>query len=228
MVEIIPITLPLPYKMGTVNCYLVKTAVGFILIDTGSPNQRKALQQEIEAAGCKPGDLKLIAITHGDFDHIGNAAYLRKVYKAPIALHPDDSGMAEYGNMFWNRKSGGAFLRAISSLIPKLFGFGPEERFHPDLALQDGETLTSYGLDAQVHLLGGHSKGSIGILTNQGDLFCGDLIDNTKQPMLSSIMDDHETAISSLRKLHTHEVRKVFPGHGKPFPMEKLEIERII
>jgi len=27
------ITLPLPYKLGTVNCYLIETDIGYILID---------------------------------------------------------------------------------------------------------------------------------------------------------------------------------------------------
>jgi hydroxyacylglutathione hydrolase len=48
----------------------------------------------------------LIVITHGDFDHIGNAAYLRQKFGAKIAMHADDVGMAERGDMFWNRKKG--------------------------------------------------------------------------------------------------------------------------
>ncbi|RLI67201.1 hypothetical protein DRO91_10540, partial [Candidatus Heimdallarchaeota archaeon] len=31
------------------------------------------LERELEKAGCKPGDLKLVVLTHGDFDHTGNA-----------------------------------------------------------------------------------------------------------------------------------------------------------
>jgi hypothetical protein len=58
------ITLSMPYKLGTVNCYLVETGTGSVLIDTGSSNRRAELEGELTSAGCKPGDLKLIVLTH--------------------------------------------------------------------------------------------------------------------------------------------------------------------
>jgi len=86
--------------LGSVNCYLVESGTGHILIDTGSSNMRSDLERELESAGCKPGNLRLIVLTHGDFDHIGNAAFLKKKFGTKIAMHKDDSGMAEHGNMF--------------------------------------------------------------------------------------------------------------------------------
>ena len=50
------------------NCYLVKTDSGYILIDTNFPFQRNKLEETLEREGCKPGNLKLIVITHGDID----------------------------------------------------------------------------------------------------------------------------------------------------------------
>ena len=94
------ITLPLPYKMGSVNCYLVESETGCLLVDTGSSYSRSQLERELEGAGCKPGNLRLIVLTHGDFDHIGNAAFLREKYGGKIAMHKADSGMAEQGDMF--------------------------------------------------------------------------------------------------------------------------------
>lgn len=99
------ISLLLPYNLGRVDCYLIETDTGHILIDTGGSNRRTDLEKELESAGCKPGNLKLIILTHGDFDHTGNAAYLRKEFGTKIAMHYDDSGMAERGDMFSNRKN---------------------------------------------------------------------------------------------------------------------------
>jgi hypothetical protein len=42
-------------------------------------------------------------LTHGDFDHTGNAAYLRQTFSAPLAMHPDDFSMLERGDMFASR-----------------------------------------------------------------------------------------------------------------------------
>ncbi len=87
------------------NCYLIDTGTGYVLIDTGSSNQRAILEKNLTSAGCKPGDLRLIALTHGDFDHTGNAAYLRKKFGSSIAMHSEDCGMVEQGDMTWNRKN---------------------------------------------------------------------------------------------------------------------------
>ena len=159
----------------------------------------------------------MIVITHGDFDHIGNAAYLRQKFGAKIAMHADDVGMAERGDMFWNRKKGNRLYR---SLVPKLFRFGTADRFQPDVIVGDGTGLTEYGFDAKVISIPGHSKGSISILTSAGDLFCGDLLENAKQPAASSIVDDIPTAQASIEKLANQDVKIVYPGHGKPFPMK--------
>ena len=215
--EIKTISLSLPYKLGVVNCYLIKTDAGYMLIDTASSNARANLEKELASAGCQPGNLKLIVITHGDFDHIGNAAFLRARFGVKIAMHNDDAGMAERGDMFWNRKNGNRLIRMIA---PRLFGFHASNRFKPDLFLADGTDLSEYGFDAQVVSIPGHSMGSIGILTVGGDLFCGDLFENIAKPTLNSIMDDLAMANASVAKLASLEIKTVYPGHGNAFPMQ--------
>jgi hydroxyacylglutathione hydrolase len=213
------IRLLLPFKMGAVNCYLIETSSGYILIDTGSSNARADLEKELESAGCRPGNIELIAITHGDFDHTGNAAYLGKKFGSKIAMHLDDSGMVERGDMFWNRSKGNVLLRMMS---PILFGFGKSQRFKPDLYVDEGFDLSEYRFDARVLHLPGHSQGSIGILTAGGDLICGDLLENVEKPALGSIMDDLAAANASVEKLQGMEIDTVYPGHGQPFPMKKF------
>ena len=39
------------------------------------------IEEAFENAGCKPGDLKLVIITHGDLDHTGNCAFLQNKYR---------------------------------------------------------------------------------------------------------------------------------------------------
>jgi glyoxylase-like metal-dependent hydrolase (beta-lactamase superfamily II) len=216
--EIKTITLAMPLGLGSVNCYLINTGSGFVLIDTGASNKRTELERALESAGCRPGSLRLIVITHGDFDHTGSAAYLRQKFGAKIAMHRDDIGMAERGDMFWNRKSRNALVKLLA---PVVVGFGKSNRFTPDLTLEDGDTLAEHGLDATVLSIAGHSKGSIGILMASGDLFCGDLFENTDKPALSSIMDDPAAARASMEKLRGFAIRTVYPGHGRPFPMEQ-------
>jgi len=213
------ISLPLPMRMGNVNCYLIASPKGQILIDTGSAHSRDRLSVELESAGCKPASLELILLTHGDFDHTGNAAYLRSTFGTMVAMHPDDAGMVERGDMFANRKKPN-FL--ITAMIPLFTGFRKSERFTPDILLEDGYDLSRFGLKAKVLSLPGHSRGSIGILTKAGEIFCGDLFENTKQPVLNSLIDDPEAAHASLERLRTLGIKLVYPGHGQPFAWEQL------
>jgi glyoxylase-like metal-dependent hydrolase (beta-lactamase superfamily II) len=217
--EIRTIRLPFPFGMGRVNCYLLKGEAGFVLVDTGSSSNRKALAAELQAAGCQSGQLNLIILTHGDYDHTGNAVYLRQNLGGKIAMHPDDAGMLEQGDMFFNRKKPNAVLAA---LLPIFGGFGKAERGKPDVLLREGDNLAGYGLDARVISIPGHSKGSIGILLASGDLFCGDLLVSTKSPGLNSLIDDMPAAQASLQKLSGMQIGRVYPGHGDPFELQQI------
>ncbi|HVP22183.1 MAG TPA: MBL fold metallo-hydrolase [Anaerolineaceae bacterium] len=209
--------------VGGVNCFLLKTGDGrFALIDTGFARQRAALEQELLSSGCQPGNLKLILLTHGDADHAGNAAYLRERFKAKIALHPGDAGMVERGDMNWQRKPKPDYVAFPFRVILFLFGRQSElDLFKADVSLQDGQDLADYGLDLRVLHLPGHSQGSVGFLTSTGDLYCGDLVWNIGKPGFHFI-DDMQAARASVRKLPELGVKTVYPGHGKPFPVEKL------
>jgi hydroxyacylglutathione hydrolase len=225
--EIRTIRLPLPFGLGRVNCYLIHAEGNFTLVDTGGASNRKQLETELNTAGCQPGNLKLIILTHGDFDHTGNAAYLRGKYHARIAMHADDWDMLEHGNMFYNRKSGGVLMGKLVALFSR---FGKSERCKPDISLVDGDVLTDYGFQGRVISIPGHSKGSIGILLEVGEtstglekvLLCGDLLDNMKEPGLSGIMDDVPSASASLERLKGLGIQTVYPGHGEPFEMAAL------
>jgi hydroxyacylglutathione hydrolase len=214
--EINTLTTPFVFNVS-VNCYLVRTGDGFILIDTGRTNKRGAIEKQLESAGCQPGNLTLIVLTHGDFDHCGNAAYLRKKFGTQIAMHKDDSGTVERGDMLWNRNKQNILIRIIFKLF---FRLSKSDRFKPDLYIGEGYDFSGYGFDAKVLDIPGHSQGSIGILTASGDLFCGDLLANVAKPEVWSIIDDSVAAHASVEKLKRLQINTVYPGHGQSFPME--------
>ena len=207
-------------NLGGVNCYLVKAGEGFILIDTGFAFKRAYLEKELESAGVMPGNLTLIILTHGDSDHAENSAYLREKYGAKITMHLDDSGMVENGDMSWNRKSKPDKISMTFRIMTKIFSRsnkpGSFNTFKPDFYITDGQSLTEYGFSAEVLHLPGHSKGSIGILTTGGELFCGDLFYNFAG---FKYIDDQTDYNSSINKLKNFTIKTVYPGHGKPFPM---------
>lgn len=217
--EIKSITTPFIFNVS-VNCYLVAAGDGYILVDTGRAAKRSAIEDELVAAGLQPGDLRLIILTHGDFDHSGNAAYFRQTFGAKIAMHPDDVGMVEFGDMTWNRRKPNVLVRALFAL---LFRLPKSDRFSPDVLIEEGDDLSEYGLEALIVELPGHSKGSIGVLASDGALFCGDLLANVGEPAVWSIIDDQAAAEASVEKLKGYAIQTVYPGHGQPFPIVQFE-----
>ncbi|MFW9853007.1 MAG: MBL fold metallo-hydrolase [Candidatus Thorarchaeota archaeon] len=210
-----------------VNCYLIETEKGFILIDTGFTKNRSKIDAFLSNKGITPENqrLKLILLTHGDFDHTGNAKYLKEKYNSEIALHNDDIGMVEHGDITWNRNMN-VFLRILGKLMTILLGMQlkKEDRFLPDIVLENEQKLDEYGLSAQIISLPGHSKGSVGVLTEDGHFFCGDILENIEQPDQAKMVSDKDDMLQSVEKISSLEFKYVYPGHGKPFEKKELQL----
>jgi len=206
---------------GGVNCYLNKVKDGFVLIDTGYAKHRDIIDAALAKAGCDT--LNLIILTHGDFDHVGNCAYLRERFGCRVAMHSDDVGMVERGDMFWNREMGRA-KRAFGKLFTLVMRIklDEEDMFSPDILLKDRQSLTEFGFEATVHHLPGHSKGSIGLLTAYGDFFCGDVFTNDPSPKKSNLLSNPGDYTKSLERIQSFDIQTVYPGHGLPFHRNAL------
>ena len=169
------------------------------------------------------GELKLVILTHGDSDHTANADHLRAKFGAKIGIHADDAGMIERGDMDYNRKAKSdrvawlfKIMMALSSLF---FKQAKSQIFKADFSIDETFDLSVYGLDARVVHLPGHSKGSIGVLTAAGDLFCGDFVYNIPGFGLINDMADWQSSLAKVRKL---DVKNLLPGHGKALSMKDL------
>ncbi len=212
-------------RLAGVNCYLLAAGDGkFILVDSGLSMGRGRLLKALEQAGCQPGKLSLVLITHADSDHTGSAAYLRRRYGAKIALHPAEVKAAESGNMLDDRKKQGLLTRLAFSL----FKPAAADRFSPDFTVEDGQDLSTYGLPGgRVVGLPGHTFGSIGVLVDQGDpsqgsgqvLLCGDMLMMRKSGPRVGYGNPADFK-DSLEKLKAMPVRMFYPGHGDPFSKE--------
>jgi hydroxyacylglutathione hydrolase len=209
----------IPITNAIVNCYLIKTGDSFFMVDSGVSFFSGALKKILRAAGCKKDNLKLVVITHGDFDHTGNARYLQKKYSAKIIAHKLETTAIEKGDMTSNRKRklGGLFKAYLWLFKVLMFS-----RLKPDRYITGYFDLVEYGIDAKIILIPGHSTGSIGVVTKDGDFFCGDLLNNRKRPEKNDFFDDIKELDASIIRLKTMNLKTVYPGHGKPFEWKEL------
>ena len=92
--RIIPISVPTPFYIGPVNCYLIAEEP-LTLIDTGPKTKEanEALRDGLRKARVRVSDLKRIVLTHAHEDHCGLARSLRDEAKdAEVLVHNWETG----------------------------------------------------------------------------------------------------------------------------------------
>jgi len=122
MLDVMTICLSMPFHVNSVNCFLLRTGRGWILIDTACSNKRADLEAQVRSAGCKAGELSLILLTHGDFDHCAmpGTFVMRSPRRSPCTA--TTWGWWTRGDMFWNRGKGSALIKVAA---PLFLGFHP-------------------------------------------------------------------------------------------------------
>ena len=146
-------------------------------------------------------------------------------------MHPDDLDLVDCPNVDsvlsnCRYRSLGyqlAFL-AMKSLLKKIIvkTLADFESFKPDILVDEGFDLSPYGFEATVVHIPGHTKGSIGILTANGDLIAGDIFANTDRPAIAPNAYGYKALRSSVEKLKTMKIKTIYPGHGSPFDADAL------
>ncbi len=125
--------------------------------------------------------------------------------------------MSMKGDMLSGRKRPNLLLRTVLSVALR---FPQQDRFEPDLFVDEDSDLTEYGLvGAKVLLLRGPRRAPIGLLLADGSLLCGDLLENRKAPKLGSIMDDVPFARASVERLNALRGWNGLSGSWEAFPV---------
>lgn len=192
------------------NCYLLHGPGGSILIDTGMHNDGKRILDRVRGK-----NLKLILLTHGHFDHVGSTQYLAKRLGVPIAMSEKDVHLI--GNGTASRLRGNTPLGWLMARHSQpVLECATYSRFTPSVFLEDGQSLEDYGVNARVVALPGHTPGSLGVFTQEGELILGDAMFHMLRPTGSRLYEDRAEMERSLEKISRLPVKLIFPGHGKP------------
>jgi hydroxyacylglutathione hydrolase len=210
----------IPIPMPVAHAFLL-LGERSILVDSGNPGNERRILNVLERYGIEARDLSLILLTHGHWDHLGSAAVIRSIGKTPIALHRADLDLA---------RAGSDKLKAYgfgSSLFESYFSSRRFTPLEPDILLNGTETLENYGVNATLLETPGHTKGSISVLLESGEAIIGDLLRGDfvfeNRPNWHFFYDDIQTVRSSIQKLSSLELERLYVGHGKPFSFQRFK-----
>ncbi len=202
-------------RCAAVNCYLVRGGGGSVLVDAGNRSDYRRLSRALRGE-----PLRLIILTHAHPDHIGAAAALSRESGAPLAMGADEGG--QLSNPSDKRLRAHTALGVLLSVAANMTMRRKESAPPPiDIWLRDGQSLSDFGVDARVMALPGHTAGSIGVLTGEGELIAGDAAFNIFKPTGPRLYEDRAGAEDSLRKIIDSGAKTVYVGHGGPLDLER-------
>ncbi len=176
------------------NCYFVTHNEVALLVDPGASST--TVENKINDFGADK--LKYILLTHGHFDHIGNAAALKKRYpNASIVISEGDAEFTER-----------------DSLNLSLFFGEPVEHFKADILVNDGTELAWGDEKIKVLATPGHTCGGVCYIV--GDcIFTGDTIMSQTTGRMDFPTGSSKDMYVSVQKIAALEGNlRVYCGHG--------------
>jgi glyoxylase-like metal-dependent hydrolase (beta-lactamase superfamily II) len=246
------LSIPTPFRVGPVNCYLVE-GQPLTLIDTG-PNDEpslRALERGLKARGHCIEDIERLLLTHQHYDHLGLAGEIKNRSGAEVVAHhllassvadfdaamEAEDAYAEQMMSLHGVEAEAAFALRVLSRSFRRFG----SSFRVDRALRDGDILTLDGIEIVVAMRPGHSPtDTVFIAETSGVAFVGDhLIGNISsnavvhRPLDCRPDPRHRSSalaeyLDSLRLTAAMAVETLLPGHGEPIANHRqLVTERI-
>lgn len=201
--------------IGPVNAFLLVSADGCTLIDTGVPGSANTILQAVRDLGKSARDIRHIILTHAHPDHIGSAAVLKKATGAETYIHPLDAPIAMGSTGFRPMKPApglinGLVFRLLMRSIPTVEGTPIDHQ------VQDGEVLPIAGGLTAIHVPG-HCAGQLAFLWAQhgGVLFAADTCSNMLHLGWTIAYEDLAEGQRSLSKLGQLDFQVACFGHGK-------------
>ena len=139
------------YYVGSdgLSALLITGDAGHILLDGGLSQTAPLIDANVRKLGFKTEDIKLIAVSHGHFDHGGGVASLQRFTGATVVASPATAA---------------ALRRGENTPDDPQFGFGRAFNGFPVVKsvreVADGEVMRIGKLAVTVHHIPGHSPGS--------------------------------------------------------------------
>ena len=128
-----------------VACHLLRSAQGWVLVDTAFAQTTYLLTESLRTLGVDPGEISMILHTHGHVDHCGATRRLKELSGATVAIGEADVETVECGTPL--------------TCAEYLYGIDDFETFKVDRALRHGDSVDLGDLVIGCHHTPGHTPG---------------------------------------------------------------------
>ena len=212
-------------NFGINRCYIIKGEQA-VMVDAGPPGKLKSFKKQLDAFNINPNEIKLIVLTHGDFDHIGSVREIKEATGAQVAIHENDLKYLEEGLFNWSAgvTCWGKFTWFVLKPFVQNIKIAP---LKPDIILTNADfPLEHFSIDGKILFTPGHTWGSVSVVLETGDAFVGCMAHHgfpfTMVPNLPVYATDLERLKESWYILLEQGAKMIYPGHGKPFSADKI------
>lgn len=176
------------------------------LIDSGYVSDFDETGRLIAGLGIRLPDIRLIVCTHSHCDHIGGNRRIQEMSGCDIAMH----------------KVGKHFIDSLDDWSTWWRYYDQEADFFDcTRALEDGDVVNVGPHEFRVIYTPGHASDGI-VLYNRKEraLISSDALWENDIPVMTPRVEGSRIlflVLEALEKLASLDVRRVYPGHGKPF-----------
>ena len=240
----------IPLKLSVTNDFLVKAEESYVLVDTGYEFEWDLFCRRLSKYGVKLSQISHILLTHHHNDHSGllcnilrenNSIQVVTSYLAKDSLSKGKNDVT-HGSRFLNRRIMSAMLLGIGPLVSLrlkklilpweiMITSPPYQLRNYDTMVVDDTGLRDIGipLDGQIIATPGHTADSTSILFDNGVCLIGDAAENEfafqrlGAKYCTHLITDMNAFYSSWEKLIAVGARRIYPAHGCPFTVDKLE-----
>lgn len=212
-------------RLGTSNCYIIKTGNGCIMIDAGGKKKTKKFIKFLKKHSIDPKDIKYIIVTHTHYDHVGSLKEISNILDAKIVVHENESSYLRKG--FTKFPKGTLWItKLISNLGNRYFqNIGEYDPVEADIKITGEYILSDFDVQVKIFHTPGHTLGSICVAVDNKELFAGDTLFNMFfSSTFPPFANNWKQMMKSWEFLISEGYQRFYPGHGKPFSKEKLNM----
>lgn len=238
------VEIPIPVPLKTVNCYLIESAEGWHILDTGfhTAEARNAWLQIFRERKIAPRDVTGIIVTHCHPDHFGLAGWLQDYTQAPVLISAEGKRVIQY---LWKdgqevevydafAREHGMDAKIRNKIVQYLKEFPSFVMPYPECdPIAEEDTFIWAGQSYTAIHTPGHASGHmIFYAASTGTVLAGDLLLPRITPHVGyfpGIGDNPLGAfLTSLRKVQRYRLETVLPGHRDAYRNGNQRVEELL